>query len=308
MAKQITPGIHTMTADTYHADPCPEPSLSASIARVLLDYSALHARYRHPRLNPEYQEEHEEKFDRGTAAHAYLLQGETGFVLIDAPDFKTARARELRAQAWIDGKTPLLRHRWGEVLAMVEAANQQLDAFDDPPRPFSAGKPERTLIWQEEGVWCRARLDWLHDDFLVIDDYKTGAVSAEPGNWSRQLFRMGHDIQAAFYLRGVKAVTGVDAVFRFVPQENSAPFGLSVIGLGPQALELAGRKVRAAIAMWRHCLETATWPGYPQRTCWVDLPSWEEARWLEREIAEATAPAGGVIDDGRPLADQLMEG
>ena len=303
------PGIYDIPASVYHADPCPEPSLSSSIARKLLGYSAMHARHEHPRLNPAFIESHDEKFDRGTAAHAYLLQGETGFVLIDAADFKTAKAREQRAAAWVDGKTPLLVHRWDEVLAMVEAANRQLDEHEDPPRPFSSGTPERTLVWTEDGVWCRARLDWLHGDRRVIDDYKSGKGAAEPVAWERQLYRMGHDVQAAFYLRGLQALTGAELdyrSFRFVPQENTAPFGLSVVGLGPQAMDLAARKVERAIALWRHSVETKTWPGYPKHTCWIDLPPWEEARFMEREAAGFVPTASHAVDDGRSLAAQLF--
>ena len=41
-------GIYTLSAEAYHADPCPEPSLSASIANVLLQRSPAHARIQHP--------------------------------------------------------------------------------------------------------------------------------------------------------------------------------------------------------------------------------------------------------------------
>lgn len=301
------PGLYEVSAAEYHADPAPTPSLSSSIARALLESSPRHAQHAHPRLNPEHAVDHDEKFDRGTAAHAYLLQGETGFVLIDAPDFRTAKAREQRAQAWLDGKTPLLRHRLDEVVAMAEAARYQLDRHEARPRPLTGGKAEQTLIWREGAVWCRARLDWLHDDARTIDDLKTSAATAEPGGWiRRQLFGMGYDIQAAFYLRGLKAVAGIDATFRFIVLENFAPYGLSVVALGPEAHELAARKVETAIALWAECLQRGTWPGYSTQTCWADLPPWEATRWAEREAMAHAAPAPDAYDDGRPLADQLF--
>ena len=34
---QVGAGLHDLTHDQYHGDPCPEPSLSASIAKILLD-------------------------------------------------------------------------------------------------------------------------------------------------------------------------------------------------------------------------------------------------------------------------------
>ncbi len=294
-----TPGIYTISAEEYHADPCPAPSLSSSIARELLAASPEHARFAHPRLNPDLEREDKDAFDLGTAAHAYLLEGEAGFAIIDAPDWRKKDAQEARAAARLAGKVPLLAHRWEDVKAMAAAARRRLAAHEDPPVPLTAGKPEQTLIWQEKnGVWCRARLDWLHDTLRVIDDYKTTerAAGANPDTFGRALFGMGYDVQAAFYLRGLRAVAGIDATFRFVVQESFKPFAVSVVALAPDVATLAEKKVLYAIHRWGECSRASRWPGYPTRTCWIDLPPWEEQRWLQKEM----------IDDGRPLADQMM--
>jgi hypothetical protein len=284
------PGIYDISAPEYHADPCPEPSLSSSILSELLAASPAHAREAHPRLNPDFVREEKEIFDRGTAAHAYLLQGEDGFEIISAPDWRTKAAQEARAIARLAGKVPLLEKHWNTVLEMTAAANRQLDAFRDPPRPFCAGKPERTIVWREGGIWCRARLDWLHDSLTVIDDYKSTGASAHPDAWTRGPLFAGADIQTAFYLRGLKAVTGNDARWRFVVQENFAPYALSVIALDPMVLALAEKKVRLGIELWGDCLSTGVWPAYPNRTCYAELPPWIEAQWLRREEQEPARP------------------
>ena len=300
---EIAPGIHTMTSDTYHADPCEQPSLSSSIARTLLGYSPLHAFTEHPRPNPAVEREQKEMFDLGTAAHAYFLEGEARVAIIDAPDWKKKEAREERDAARLEGLIPILASKWQDVKDMALAARQQLGEHEATPIPFTGGKPEQTLIWREGGIWCRARLDWLHDDHSAIDDLKTTAASANPDAWSRTMFGAGSDIQAAFYLRGLKAISGGGArgtEFRFVVQENFKPFALSVIGLSPAALELAERKVKRAIILWEHCLTAGRWPGYPLQTCYAELPPWEEAQWMERELR-----AEGIRDDGRPVGEQL---
>lgn len=280
------PGIYDLTAEEYHADCCPEPSLSASIAQKLLGESPAHARQAHPRLAPVFEREEREVFDRGAAAHAYLLEGESGFALIDADDWRTKAAKEARDEARRAGKIPLLRFRFDEVLEMATAANLQLDAHKDQPRCFSDGKPEQTIIWREGSIWCRARLDWLRDDRLVADDYKSTAASAHPDAWVRTAYGMGADVQEAFYRRAVKAVTGKEPRFRFVVQENYAPFALSVIALDPGAQMIADRKVEKAIALWSECVAADRWPAYPTQTCHVAIPAYEEARWIEREDRE----------------------
>jgi PDDEXK-like uncharacterized protein DUF3799 len=301
-------GIYDISAAEYHADPVAAgPSLSASIAHILLSSSAQHAWFAHPKLNPAYQSEESEAFDLGTAAHAYLLEGEKNFVIVQAPDWRTKLAKDARDDARAQGKIPLLADRWGDVQGMALAARQQLEQHDDPPRPFLDGRPEETLIWQEGDVWCRARTDWLHADHRTIDDLKTTSASANPDVWTRgPLFSSGYDVQAAFYLRGLKAIFGTEGVFRFVVQENFPPYALSVVGLAPDALALADRKVSRALTLWRHCLTTNTWPGYPQQTCYAEAPAWETSRWEEQEYRLGAAPPD--IDDGRPLSDQLLGG
>jgi len=294
------PGCYEISAAEYHADPVVEPSLSSSIARTLLAYSPHHAWWEQPRLHPGLEREEKEIFDLGTVAHAYILQGESDFTIIDAKDYRTKDAQGARDAARLEGKTPILAHRWQDVQDMAHAVELQLGAFEDLPIPFTGGKAEQTLVWREGNIWCRARLDWLHMDYRTIDDLKSTAMSANPDLWGRALWNAGHDVQDAFYRRGVKAVFGVDASFRFIVVENTQPFELSVISLDPAGQELAERKVKRAIGLWEACLETGRWPGYPRRTCYVDVPPWEEARLMEKELR-----AEGIRDDGRPIGEQL---
>lgn len=278
----LGPGIHTMSAEMYHSDPCPEPSLSSSIAKLLCLSSPAHAKHAHPRLNPQAVNDDSEKFDIGECAHALLLEGVNRVEIVDAKDWRTKAAQEARAAARTAGKIPLLPHVWADVEAMLNATRDQLDAHADGKPMFRGGKPEQTVVWQEsDGTWCRARLDWLRDG--AIDDYKSSGGSANPESWTRTLFALGFDIQAEWYRRGVKAVTGKDVDFRFCVQETDAPYALSVIALGPDAQILAQKKILWALETWRRCLDENDWPGYPQRTAYASLPAWQENWWLSKE-------------------------
>lgn len=278
----MKPGIYTISARQYHADPCPEPSLSSSISKILCESSPAHARVAHPRLNPGCADDEAEHFDIGTAAHAILLEGEAAVAVIDAKDWRTNAAKDARDAARAAGKIPLLAKIWADVQAMVAATREQLADHADGKHMFLNGAAEQTLIWREEGVWCRARTDWLRPG--NVDDYKTTGASANPEVLSRTLFGNGWDIQAAFYLRGVKVLTGTDAMFRFACQETYAPYALSVVTLGPDAMLLAEKKVLYALNLWRESLKKNRWPAYPTRTAYASLPTWIESAWLEKEM------------------------
>lgn len=301
------PGIYEIDEATYHADCCPSPSLSSGIARDLVAASPLHAWHNHPRLNPNHEPEESDRFDLGRAAHALILEGRDAFEVIDAPDWRTKTAQQARDVARSGCKIPILAGKWEDMQAMAHALRMQLDAFEEEPRPLTGGRPEQTIVWQEpNGIWCRARLDWLHDDGRFIDDLKTGAGSANPDVWTRIMFGLGADVQAAFYLRGYKAVSGIEAQWRFVVCENEPPFACSVVGLTPAVLEIGRRKVEYAVGLWRECMESGRWPGYPARTCYAELPPWIESSWLEKEMREENR-GPRIVDTGGPIADLMPD-
>ncbi len=267
----LAPGIYyDVKAGEYHAI----DALSATRLKAICLDSPAHARYR--------MREDKEEYDLGTAAHAILLEGIDAVTIIDANDWRTNAAKDARDAARAAGKIPLLAKVKAGVDAMTQATRRQLDAIDS--LLFADGSPEVTLVWQEGELWCKARLDWLSTDADYIDDYKTTSASANPEIVSRTMFGNGWDIQAAWYLRGLKVLMDVDAQFRFVVQETYAPYALSVVALGPDAMCLAEKKILYGLDTWRECLRTHVYPAYPPQICYAELPAWHESQWLEKEM------------------------
>ena len=104
-----------------------------------------------------------------------------------------------------------------------------------------------------------------------------------PEIWSRAMFSVGDDIQAAFYTRGWRAVFGEDpGPFRFIVQEQNPPYALSVTSLTARAMENANRKIDHAIRTWRKCLDSGKWPGYTMGYQ-IDVPTYREFFFEEEE-------------------------
>lgn len=283
-------GVLTISSDDYHADKLADtPTLSSSIARILIAESPAHAYASHPRLNPAYVPPADKKFDVGTVVHQLLLDEHARVEVVHFENWTTKESKLCAEVARAAGKTPLLAKDWARANEIADAIRDQVAGLDVDPPLLTDGKPEQTLVWEENGVACRARLDWLRDDRAAIDDIKTTSRPANPESWSRTVFGLGYDVQAAFYLRGVKAVTGAEPEFRLAVCETSPPYALAVIGMAPAALELANAKVDWALALWQKCLETDTWPGYAKQVAYAVPPSWEETRWLEKEAREVAA-------------------
>lgn len=283
----LGPGIHNLSADEYHRDPSEQPSLSASIAHILLTRSPMHARAAHPRFNPDAIRRQAQHLDIGVAAHALLLEGKEAVHIINAPDYRTKEAQDARDEAYALGQVPILAEKWSELQDMAFAVWRQLETHNASPPPFTAGQPEKSIVWTDDGVMCRARLDWLRDDSTAVDDLKSTSRSANPEVYSRNLFATGGDVQAAMYVRGVEKLTGERPQFRWIVVETMPPYALSVVAPGPDVLAFGEAKVERAIALWRECVANDRWPGYTEHVAYAELPPWEEARWLEREAREA---------------------
>lgn len=260
-------------------------ALNASLAKILCADSPLHA-WTNSRLNPDFVREEKEIFDIGTVAHALMLEGLNAATILDFPDWKTKAAREAREAARAQGQTPILTKHWDRVQLMVNAGKLQLAAHRQASDVFTdKGKPELTLAWTDDhGVPCRARLDWLRNDHKRIADYKSTGTSANPEGVARLAVSQGFYIQAAFYLRGLKKLTGNEADFLFVVQEDYPPYALSVVGMGPDFLWAGERKVQHAIDVWAKCLESGRWEGYADQIVYPVLPAWEENRITEKEL------------------------
>lgn len=292
------PGVYNLPADTYHADPCAAPSLSSGVAKTILEHSPRHGWLKHPRLNPGYEPENRTLFDKGRASHKVVLGAGEDITVIDAANYTTKAAQQAKQLAYLEGRTPVLKHQMGTVNEMAAAVRSQLDRHEESSEAFipGLGKAEQTLIWQEpNGVWCRALLDWKPNGGNVFHDLKSTGASANPDLWgTRTLYDGGFDVQAAFYCRGIRAALGIsDPHFRFVVVENEPPYALSVVELTPAAMAMANRKAEEAIAIFGWCLQNNRWPGYPSRVCYVDPPIWAERKWLEREERTKLVSEGG---------------
>lgn len=300
-------GIYTVSEDNYHSDPLPKASLSASMARILLGKSPRHAWQNHPKLNPDWKPEEENKFDFGTVAHKLLLGEGREVVIVEANDWRTKFAQDSRDDARTQGKTPILAKDYVTAEAMHKAAIEQLTLIDDCFDAFTGqGQAEAVLAWQEfdmEGknpIWCRGKIDWLakrrDTGHIVIYDYKSSGVDVSPMGVSRHLYDMEYEIAAAMYERGLEAIHGDAAgkiVMRFVVQEKEPPYLLHVAEMDAGGMTIGRKKVSYAIQLWRRCLLTGVWPGYSNRIIRADMPSYLENRWLERELGEEDAINSG---------------
>lgn len=284
------PGIYfDIRPIDYFADPCPTPSLTQSIAKILLERSPLHAWHAHPRLNPKFEPDDSTKFDVGNIAHKLLIGRGKEIVVLDFNDWRTKASQEAREAAAADGKLAVLGKKFALAERMVSAAREQLElrGLGDL---FRDGNGEAVACWQERGLWHRQMIDWLSPDLKVFADYKTTDMSAAPHGIGRMMVNAGWPIQGAFAERGLSVLDPKNQGRRryfFVVQETEAPYCLTVVELSEAVMTMGRKMLDHAIDIWRDCIAQNRWPGYPTEVVMPEYPGWAESQWLNREITEA---------------------
>lgn len=253
-------------------------ALSSTIAFECISRSPFHAKYK-----KSSGALWAKTADVGTVAHMMLLEdSEDGIVLVDAPDFRTKAAQQARDEAYAAGKVPIIAHQLDEIRRMVNSARQSIEGTELGD-VFGKGEAEVSIDWEDHGITCKARPDYLTDKFHI--SLKTTAASAEPSVWSRrQLTNSGYDFQLAFYDRGLRA-NGIQVKHRLLVVEQTPPHGCAVVALGSDKRTIAEVRVDAAIRKWAECLETATFPGYAVGEPYIaESTPWELAEAEERGL------------------------
>jgi hypothetical protein len=292
MADKITePGIFIgFDIEAYFADPTPTPSLTQSIAKVLIERSAAHARIEHPRLAPPpTAEEPAEKYDAakaiGNAAHAIMIG--RGKLIAEAQfdNWMTKDAKAFRADAEEAGKLAILSKHLTRAQDMVKAASFQLEAVGWR-EAFRLGQGEVVIAWREGDLWFRSLIDWMQDTTLLYD-FKTTGLSCAPHAIAAMIERAGWHVQAAMHERGLDELDPANAgrrKFRFIAQENEPPYALAAVELTEHWLTMGRKMLDHAIGIWSHCITHNVWPGYPPEVIRPEFPGYAETRWLAREI------------------------
>lgn len=138
-----------------------------------------------------------------------------------------------------------------------------------------SGEAESSLFWTDEitGINCRIRPDWLFDGGIA--DLKS-CCSASNTDFQKAISNFGYDIQAAFYIDGMKAVTGKSVDFFFIAVEKTAPYTTACYKASQEMIEVGRAKYREALELIKWCQKNEQYPGYqPNGEIEViDLPRW----------------------------------
>jgi hypothetical protein len=220
----IKPGVYTdLDMKEYHAD----PALSRSDL-VRIDLS--------PALYKSHVDQDKPHYRIGRALHGLVLQSVP--LIINESDGRNKAGKLFQAD-YPDAVTP----------AMAEMINGMAKKC----RPFFLdGQAEVSFFWEQDGVMCKCRPDWLTT--TTIYDFKSTRQKLEDFHWDVRKFR--YDVQHAHYLRGVESHIPI-TTFKFVVVEKTIPYRVGIFKIAD--LEKANDMIDKSLATYRQCSLTGIW-------------------------------------------------
>lgn len=296
----LAPGVHQISAERYHADPAPEPSLSSSLAKTLIAETPLDAWCDSQRLNPNYEAPEDTDFDVGHAAHRLVLGAGAEFAecpaqyLSKSGTMGTNAARDWADECRDSGIVPLSPKNFNAVHAYADAVR---DALKIHGIRFDPARSELAAFAQFDGVWNRMMADNAPVKSPYIYDLKTTGRGVSPDEMSKVVSNMRYDISTVHYLRVWKEATGEDRRMRLIfvskPQGEKMKNRVPQVGIAELCNDGSGRlssdfaqdepftgdwfadaeyDLAKARRVFRRCLDTGVWPGYPQRPVILGAP------------------------------------
>ncbi len=281
--------VRDMTEREYHSDPCPIPSLSSSIAKVIDQQSLAHAELKHPKLGglkplAVTKEKSRNELDRGTIIHKMLLGKGEEICRLPFDNYRTKEAQVSRNGARSRGEIPILECQFSELGVAYNAIRARLDDFG-----LSFGTDtEVSAFWVQDEVQCRARLDEIQcGDRIVITDLKS-TRDARPEACERTISNFGYDLQSATYIDAIEHVMPEFAGrvdFQWVFVELEPPYAVTPMTPSEDMAMIGKAKWDAARERWKGAISSGEWPCYVTQPVEAQVTQWELRQFHEEGAA-----------------------
>jgi|TARA_B100001939_G_scaffold339544_1_gene346469 hypothetical protein len=196
--------------------------------------------------------EHTPALRFGSAAHSYIVEGESAFakeVAIISGSMYSAANKDIVAECQDKGITCISQKDFETIKAMSDNMLPYGDKLLHPsdneyPCDYFNYPYERALYWWEDEVLCKLKADVIrypdtpmHDSKdLIVVDYKT-TKSCNPDSFVASIRQYGYQYQAAWYARGFEKAGFRVREFVFVAQEKTNPYATKIFKINTDNLE-----------------------------------------------------------------------
>mgnify|MGYP007071595526 CR=1 FL=1 len=252
--------VLNMPEDAYHGTPAVSQSLLKQIAR-----SEAHGKA----WLDGIREEPTPAMMLGRAIHAAILEPARfadRYVVIEG-DRRTAVVKAQLAAAQEAGQMVLRPDEYETCIGMAGACREHATVA---ALLGNGGNAEVSVFWDDDGLPCKARADWVSADGATLVDIKS-TDDASPAAFTRAIYRYGYAMQDAHYRIGFRAEDMV-----FVAVEKEPPHAIGVYRIAPEWRGMATERRSVLMAKWMSAVEFGRYPAYPLEIVNLEAPAWAD--------------------------------
>lgn len=210
----------------------------------------------------------------GTLAHCIILEGRDEFYkrFAVAPDCdKRTKEGKATYQAFVEaneGKIVITLDQLQTVVGMAESVASHPAACE----LLQDGEPEQAITWEEDGLDCKAKADWLSSTALI--DLKTCQDSSYP-IFSKTIFNSSYHRQMSFYLSGLKNNGCFPTHIIIIAVESKPPHTVNVYRLDDEVLDYGEGQYKHLLKQYAQIKDMDVLPAYTYAgVSNIRLPQW----------------------------------
>jgi len=218
----------------------------------------------------------------GTAVHIHILEPHKKHHIKNLLDFGHEDRKKWQAIRKLEAENPddlfFTDKDFEAITKMVTSVKLSQQAL----KLYASGTwNEVSMFWRDpkHGFDCKGRADTVNFEEGYVVDLKT---TKDAKGFMKECVDYGYHIQAAFYLRGLKAITGKDFAWYWVAVDSSNPHFCYVYRATEKTLDVGTIQMDEYMNRLATCLETDIWPIGNEEIIEGELPSWYTTRVLEK--------------------------
>lgn len=223
---------------------------------ALKDYIQAPAYYKWRKKNPMKKTEN---LKLGTMVHTWVLENSTFnnlYMGIPKLDKRTKKGKDAYA-AYVEQAN-------GRILMDEEIIHK----YTKNLKPYNDTKNEVTVLFELQGIPCKARFDCLRDN--GVEDLKT---IADIFKIDKRFAQLKYYIQAGFYSEAYKAAFGVwPDFFKFTFISTGEYFDVVTREISFEYLEYGRMEANRHVSNFKYSVENDYWPGIQPSD--IEMPSW----------------------------------
>lgn len=202
----------------------------------------------------------------------------TAFRWVESPydDFRGKEAKAWRDSMEASGTVVFKPDKVAEARALVASIQRR----QSTATLLTCGRPQvavfadlETADPDQPRIQCKGLLDFHCDALAAVVDLKT-TTDASPGEFSRTIINFGYDVQAAFYLDLLAANGEMYNEWFWIVAESEPPHEVAFYKAPAALIERGRAKYRHYLKTLTTCLQTDSWPGYPDEIQLAYVPEW----------------------------------